>query len=174
MRFFVAYELSEGTFIYLRKVNAQLLREVGGRYMPENHLHLTLSFLGEVGAEKIGIISEITERVFGAYNTPEVSLQRLISFSSVLGVTVKGSEALYSAHKMMFNELSLAGFKLDSRPYRPHITLVRDFTSELAVKEINKSVLIANRPQKTAALTLFQSIRTSGGAEYLPVCSFKN
>lgn len=126
MRLFLAIDLPEPVKRQLEQ-GAGVLRQRGIRasWCRRETYHLTLEFLGEVPDP--APVRSAMERV----TTPPFSL----SFTGcgrfrgrggdVFWLGVEPSEELLTLQAQLHRELSEAGFALERRPYRPHLTLAR-------------------------------------------------
>lgn len=90
------------------------------------NLHITLAFLGDVEAERVGMAQAAANAVTA--EAFELSLDTLEHWRKpqilCLTPTVTPTPLARLAHDMA-SGLTEAGFALDQRPYRPHLTLAR-------------------------------------------------
>jgi RNA 2',3'-cyclic 3'-phosphodiesterase len=101
-----------------------------GRRMPNESLHLTLAFLGEVNEERAAALSEwlpsfrvVPDRWqldrWGHFRRPQILWA--------------GSQApqpeLEALHHALWHDLALHGFKAERRRFLPHVTLMRRVTA---------------------------------------------
>lgn len=126
MRLFVAVEFDEATKDGLYAA-VEALREASARgsFTRRENLHLTLVFIGETGrVEEAKRALELIEgRPFplriaglGKFSRPE---------GDVRWIGVEGGEALRQLYERAYAAFAGAGFPLENRPYRPHLTLGR-------------------------------------------------
>jgi 2'-5' RNA ligase len=94
------------------------------------NLHITLAFLGEVGAERVGLVHAAADAV----QLPPVALQldtlthwRKPQILCLCPSTPAPSVEQLARH--LAESLQAAGFALEKRPYRPHLTLARKVTT---------------------------------------------
>lgn len=101
-------------------------RRSRGRSISGEHVHLTLAFLGDVPVEGLDTIRAIGDRMprtgaslafdtLGAWRASGVAWVA----PSVL------PPALATLHAKLHAALTEAGFALENRPFRPHVTLAR-------------------------------------------------
>jgi len=185
MRLFVGVELDEA----LRTACAaaaqnlqQRLRDarvtLTARWVPEQNLHVTLWFLGNLDDDRA---SEVVRALRADWGIPAFS----ITVSSAgsfppqrppgilwLGVT-EGATALAELHRELGNRLVPLGFEPERRPYHPHITIARVKDADRAASLKLRTVLDAADPRPGSSLVrsiaLFQSHVSSAGARYVPL-----
>jgi RNA 2',3'-cyclic 3'-phosphodiesterase len=113
-----------------RAALARLAREqqhaCGGRAVAAGNLHLTLVFLGDVTAQRIGDVCDIA----GNIAAPDFGLTLdTVSYWRHNHIVWAGPrvcpEALRALVAGLESALAHSGFKFDRRAYQPHVTLVR-------------------------------------------------
>jgi len=104
-----------------------LQRECGGRMMRASNIHLTLVFVGSVAAERLPDLKRLAAPVTAP--SFELTIDALhywghnrIAWAGAREVPA----ALVALVAQLADRLRDAGFRIDERPYVPHITLVRD------------------------------------------------
>ena len=121
----------------LETLAVALQRDSGGRTMRASNIHLTLVFVGSVAAERL---SEL-KRLAASVGAPGVELaidalhfwgHNRIIWAGAREVPV----ALVTLVARLADQLRGAGFRIDERPYVPHITLVRDARRAPAEREL--------------------------------------
>lgn len=128
MRLFIAINFPEKTKDLLCR-NMAVLRAMAkqGRYTHRDNLHLTLVFLGEVEANRL----EDIRRVMDSVTVPsfELTIGHGGRFrrdgGDIYWQSVSGSSRLTELYGQLYDGLKAAGFKLESRSYKPHLTLGR-------------------------------------------------
>jgi RNA 2',3'-cyclic 3'-phosphodiesterase len=125
-RLFFACWPSEDAARALSRMARELAARLQGRPVPDGKAHLTLVFLGEVPAGRQDAALAAAESVRGEPFT--MSLDRLGAFHHA-GVAWAGASvpdpALLALQGALEEALRLRGFDLETRPYKPHVTLVR-------------------------------------------------
>lgn len=100
--------------------------ESGGRPVPAANLHLTLAFLGDVPAERVGELARIGGRI--ASRPFRLAIDRTGRFRQA-GVAWAGPSevppALAELQATLDQSLRAAGFAIEARPFAPHVTLAR-------------------------------------------------
>jgi 2'-5' RNA ligase len=101
------------------------------RWEPEDKFHATVKFLGDVDETALpGVLTKI-ETVVVQHRACEVIFEKLGCFPDnkrprVVWVGCSNPDGKLEALKSMLdNELRVFGFEIESRPFRPHITLGR-------------------------------------------------
>ena len=122
MRAFIALDLGDP----LRAALADLAGEArAGRAVPEENLHLTLAFLGEIDDAQAQAMHE----ALTGLGLPEVALNLAgLEIWGQAGVAVIRAEAdpgLLRLEKAVSKAARLAQIPLDRRRFRPHVTLLR-------------------------------------------------
>ena len=124
-RLFIALELPEGC----RETLADLAVPLRGvRWLPANHLHLTIAFLGDVPRE-----AELRLREsLAAVRVPPFTLpvKSIGTFGNARPTVIwagvgTGHPHLFALHKRVHDALFAARFDPKLRPFHPHITLAR-------------------------------------------------
>jgi 2'-5' RNA ligase len=120
----------------------RLARDLGlvaeGKPVEREKIHLTLVFLGEVAKEYQPAIAAIVRR---ATRRPGfvLTLDRVGSFRRArvawAGPSIEPPD-LMELQAQLEGELRTAGFALEERPYRPHVTLARKAVQALPVAAI--------------------------------------
>lgn len=130
-RLFIAIAFPEEVRAYLTaRIDALRQCASRGSFTRAENLHLTLVFLGDT--DSMDDVKKVMEETDG---TPlYLTLSRAGKFAHDRGdiywVGVKENPALLSLQARLENSLLAAGFPIEERPYRPHITLGRGVKSE--------------------------------------------
>lgn len=100
----------------------------GMRWLPAGQMHLTLSFLGNVGVEEEGRLREALAEVrVGAFFLP---IRGVGVFGGARPTVVwagvgTGHPHLFALHKHLQDAALHAGLEPDLRPFHPHVTIGR-------------------------------------------------
>jgi len=95
--------------------------------VPAHNIHLTLVFLGAVARERLEGLETLAETIEGEPFTLTVDRADYWRHNRIVWAGVKDCPAgLTALVKRMERALAGVGFRLDNRPYVPHITLLRD------------------------------------------------
>lgn len=126
-RLFFALLLDEAVRKQLRQLQKDL-DQAGGRPVPEENLHLTLLFLGNVEADKIDAVRAIAADIEG--EPFDLVLDTLGGFRQNnarilwIGPSELSSE-LGVLHQSLRRQVRKIGLRVGKGAYRPHVTLVR-------------------------------------------------
>ena len=109
-----------------------LRRDIAGvRWMEPRQVHLTLHFFGAVSSQEIELIHRSSQKVAALFSPLKLSLDRIGGFPSLerpdliwLGVG-EPSGRLLSLQKALQGEVRTLGFKVEARPFQPHVTIGR-------------------------------------------------
>ncbi|MDO4568047.1 MAG: RNA 2',3'-cyclic phosphodiesterase [Clostridia bacterium] len=170
MRLFIAIALPERMRRELARVKIDLQRRSeSGRFVPPGNFHVTLHFIGE--SERLAdAVSAMREAVRGI-RPFQLALGEYSSFdrggSVTSVVTVEGDmRELNALYESLQAKLGDYGFKREHRRFRPHITLGRgvvlhpDAEATLSQTRFESSM-------RVNAITLYESLRTQAGMEYV-------
>ena len=148
------------------------------RWVPEQNLHVTLWFLGEVAAERTAAIEEALQPPSElAPFTIDVSGVGIFPLSGPprilwLGIA-RGADSLTACYSELSARLAVLGFAPERRPYYPHITIGRVKNAgrgaARAAREACRAIAARPGSQRVPAMTLFQSRLSGRGAEYVPL-----
>lgn len=145
-----------------------------GRMSARENLHLTLAFLGDVDADVERRVREAVSLTALAGHPMELALGKLGFFDHHGRLVIwrgltpgKGFDDLVALQARLVRELASRGIALDARPYRPHVTLVRNarLADEAAADPLPVSFTVF-------AIRLMWSHHPEGGAlTYTPIFS---
>lgn len=133
----------------------------GGRRMRRESLHLTLAFIGDVSQaqleELLNLVGKLRVEPF------DLTFDQL-GWWPRNGIVWAGSRAVSPHQRRLFDELTRAviagGFTADSRPYFPHITLLRNGRCK-GLPELEKPI-----GWRVDAMTLVESSLQATGPNY--------
>ena len=176
MRAFVALDLPEALAEELARLQAGL---TVGRVLPEDNLHLTLAFLGEIGEPQA---RDVAEALAGLRLAPvELVLGGLDLFGGrrpgALVIAARGAGLEHLQGKVA-QAVRDAGVTLERRRFRPHVTLARlprEMTSRDRTRlgeflALNGAVSLP--PAMAESLTLYRSHLREEGAIHEPLAEF--
>ncbi len=170
MRLFIAVAFPAPLREQLRRAAGRLQGQClrGSFTLPDN-FHLTLAFLGET--ERRAAAESAMDRVSapGFYlqvGAPGLFRQR---GGDLWWLGVEPSPALLEVHRQLTEELGAAGFALERRPFRPHLTLGRQV---LLAPGFDRPAFARSLPpmgMEVRRITLMQSERIQGRLTYTPL-----
>jgi 2'-5' RNA ligase len=106
------------------------------RRVPDHNLHLTLLFLGDQPADRLGDIEAAAD---GLSASPgELVLDRFGWFAGARVVWLGGEPPrfLNVLSSRLYSRISALGLSVDARPFRPHVTLFRKVSPRPELPEV--------------------------------------
>ncbi len=167
MRLFYALKLPKKGKDYAENMMQQLHPFLqSGTPTPTERLHLTLLFLGETDAAYLLSLKEILKDMSVAEDP--LSFQSLVAFQngSLIAAALKVSPRLKQLQKKITDSVLTLGLNAEVKPFRPHVTLLRNASYELPFSELKKNVLVFNKPFYADGIGLFSSERINGKLVY--------
>lgn len=172
MRLFIAIEIPKAIRSELSKALRELRsRSSGGRFTPENDLHITLHFIGE-SDDLMGAVNAVKAACAGirpfvlkpnGYDYFEKG-ERKTSYITVSGDT----EELCMLREKLESALSDNGFARDYHKFIPHITLGRNVEHDELVSMEMRDIAF-NQSFTVSGVTLFESVKENGRMVYNPL-----
>ncbi len=133
VRCFIAIELPDGVKRGLRELQAQL--KSGGqapvKWADPDNIHLTLKFLGNVAADRMGEITAAMTKAVQGVSPFQLEVKELGVFPNprrvqVIWVGVSGEvDKLAKLQQRLESNLAGLGFAPEGRRFTPHLTLAR-------------------------------------------------
>lgn len=128
MRLFIALNFNNEVKAQINDViNKVKSNSVQGKFVNEEHIHLTVEFLGEIENNKLDLIKEIMDELeFAAFTfglTKVGYFKR--SEGNIYWLGVEYNDVLFNIYNKLHQRLADRGFELEDREYRPHITIGR-------------------------------------------------
>jgi len=169
MRLFIAVNfpdnVKDGLYDTVRALRENSL---SGTFSQRENLHLTLAFLGEVHPRRFNEIKNA------------MTIPGCAEFDFVLsgfGKFARGGESLYwrginncpalkRLQAQLSSNLRSAGFELDSKPFRPHITLARRCVMPPSFREKEFGASLPDITVHVPAISLMRSERIAGRLTY--------
>lgn len=165
MRLFIG--VKTGIEAHLVSLQQELKKSGKGNFTHEANLHMTLRFLGEVPPSKIAAVSDAIAHVRpGAVQLHCGGLQ--VFGRDIISVKVGGElDKLSALHQSLEAALTRCGFERETRAFKPHITLARQFRpfgafDIAAVPAVHKDFTVNE-------VILFESTREEGRLVYKPL-----
>lgn len=167
MRLFVAICLDDPCKRRLCAAMDGLRRQtIQGDFTKRENLHLTLAFLGEVPSlepawaamSQIQAVSFALELAgLGRFQRPE---------GDIWWMGVEESEPLLALQGQLCGALRGQGFRLEERPYRPHITLARRVRLKPGFTKGKVEQALPSATMHVERISLMESHRPQGGLVY--------
>ena len=113
---------------------AEQAKRLGGRVMRQETLHLTLAFLGAVSRERLRDIEAVARATRGLAFDFQLDQSGVWREKHLLWAGCRSMrKELANLAAELAAGLRKAGFALEARTFKPHVTLVRNFRAELAM-----------------------------------------
>lgn len=155
-RLFFALWPGEETRRALWQVSGKLHQVWNGRRMKPDTLHMTLVFLGDTPIEKLGALRNIAARMDIRKFSLTLDHAACWRHNKVGFLSPDESPpALLQLVHGLEDKLEEAGIMFDERPYKPHVTLLRNTrcTTQVAFQpipwNIEEFVLVSSTPRET-------------------------
>lgn len=131
MRLFIGITFQEEVNREIRSFSDKLKEQsLKGKFTSEGNIHLTLVFLGETEEDKLPEIDACLKSIF--VEPFAIKIGGLGMFEKKGGdiywMAVKRSRELSELQKKLEQELTSRGFKLENKPFVPHLTLGRNIS----------------------------------------------
>lgn len=181
-RLFIAIKIDPTEELF-RRINflKRNLEEENINWIREDHLHITLRFLGNTPERKIaGLVSSV-EKSLSQFEPFELSLEGLSFFGSryspkVIWAGVEPKQNLENIFNEINKAIAVFGFKVDRQNFVPHLSIAR--IRKLKEKAffhqvIEKADLSQIQKQQINTIILYESILHPRGAEYKIVKKFQ-
>ena len=176
MRLFIAINFNKEIKNRLYK-NIKRLKESAtqGNFTRPENLHLTLVFLGEVDPDKVGRIKQAMDKVIA--EPFALTISNLGRFErregDIYWLGIEKSTTLLSIYNQLSKNLIQAGFPLEKREYKPHLTLGRRV---ILKQQFNKAEFDQNMQSmniKVDKISLMKSERIKGKLTYTEIYAKK-
>lgn len=134
--FFYALELPGEVKEKLEKTITELQQALPYKtWVHPQDLHITLAFLGNAAAQQIDASNQLIDAVITRQSEFELAIDHLGIFGRkdsprIFWAGLEESNSMKEVRDDVFSACLSAGFKLETRPFSPHITLARKWTGE--------------------------------------------
>lgn len=170
MRLFIAIDFPKYVKKFLETQIIALQKcHIQGSFVRKENLHLTMFFIGDTKKEK-DIILSLQNIEYAPF---EIILEEMgmfyRSYGNILWTGVRENIELSMLHKDISNAMKELDFKVDNRPFAPHITMGRKvIVPDMDIfKNLAQNIPLVSVP--VDALTLFKSHYVQGVLTYTPV-----
>ena len=166
-KLFVAVELATATTAELLRLQPPPMP--GIRLVEQDQMHLTLHFLGEASTQAVS--AKLQQLIQAPFTLEFDGVGQFPSAGGdvTLWAGVRKSEALLRLHRSIGEVLATIGFKIEARPYSPHVTLARlgPGVPENAVTDfLARHAVSTLAPSPASRFGLFSSESSSGVPSY--------
>ncbi|MCR2821799.1 RNA 2',3'-cyclic phosphodiesterase [Lederbergia panacisoli] len=134
--YFYALALPDEVKQYLLKVSEQINKEFPfKKWVHHEDYHITLAFLGHADQTKLAESVRFIEKGIKEFRSFQLIQTNTGIFGSpkaprILWAGVSHSENLHSLRSKVYDSCIQPGFQLETRPFKPHITLARKWNNE--------------------------------------------
>ncbi|AGC67915.1 2'-5' RNA ligase [Thermoclostridium stercorarium subsp. stercorarium DSM 8532] len=176
MRLFYAIEFDEKTKdVLAEKQKALREKAVKGNFSLRDNLHLTLRFMGEVPQSDLPVLTGIQDAVSKRHGPFSLEFAEIGTFergnSCIVWVGIKRNSELFELQQDLEREIAKSGFQPETRPYKPHITLAREFVPDGDLDKIIREMGLLNHKFDVKSISLMESTRINGKLTYL--CTYR-
>ncbi|NLI61627.1 MAG: RNA 2',3'-cyclic phosphodiesterase [Clostridiales bacterium] len=172
MRLFIAINFDENIKRLVKHIINEIKKDsIQGRFVKEEHLHLTLKFIGQVSHKDLDKIMRVMDRAIVEGFT--MKLKGIDFFKRKDGhiyfIGVEENRFLFDLQRQIHEGLKAQGFSLEDRVYKPHITIGRriklnkNFSLEKLVKAIDPITI------DVCKIDLMKSEHINGELVYSPI-----
>jgi 2'-5' RNA ligase len=184
MRVFIAYTLPDSFMQSLMLETAWLRKNHPDfRWTPEQNLHITLAFLGDIDEAGVPLLAEILEEKIPATPKINISTHKVFTLPRhgnanvlALGLSRGEEEIKMTAHYIegrmeQFTDEKRYSFRaMEKRPFNAHLTLARKGKAPIRLTQDElRPIRIESFIDKAL---IFQSELTPRGAVYTPLKEF--
>ena len=168
MRLFIG--IKTGCEAHISALQDELKKLGRGRFTRSDNLHITLKFLGELPPDRVSGLCEAIAAAGGAPFTLEIGGARMFNRSGILSADVLGeTDSLAALAERLEAALEKQGIPRETRPFRAHITLARDYEPHGDLSGV---------PQRRCSfdvdeVILFESRRENGRLTYAPLYRYR-
>jgi RNA 2',3'-cyclic 3'-phosphodiesterase len=134
--FFFAVKIPLETKLIMKQ-RSERLKDIlpFSRWVHHEDLHITLAFLGNAPSDKLTSAMEKVHETLSGSKGFNLEINKLGIFGKldsprIFWADTKESNELQAVRKKVFKACTEAGFQLETRPFKPHITLARKWTGD--------------------------------------------
>jgi len=177
MRLFYAVEFDEKTRDALMSWQSILKSNaVKANFTFRENLHLTLRFMGEMTDEDFHALKRIQDLVAERHDAFDLEIAGIGSFGrgskSIVWAGLKRNDKLLQLQQDLEKEITAGGFTPENRPYKPHITLAREYVPNGDLNRIIKEIGTVRHKFEVKSISLMESTRINGKLTYL--CRYRS
>lgn len=170
MRLFIAINFNEEIKDHLATAIKGLKDgSLRGNFTKRENLHLTLVFIGESSRvnEITAAMDKADEKAF------EITLGRLGKFKrnggDIYWAGVDKTSSLTGIYNKLYEGLKACGFELESREYKPHLTLGREVVLKSSFDEKAFELTVPQMKMTVNKISLMKSERIDGKLTYTSI-----
>lgn len=184
IRAFIAIEIPPATQNAIWNAIAQFRNGLGDciRWVLQNHIHLTLKFLGEIPTAEAISLGRVLRAETDSFRAFEISIRGLGSYPSLnrprlLWARIQAPAELEALARQIEFSCVRLGYPSEPRPFSPHLTLgrIRQDTSRAAGQRIRQCLEVLTIDllgmARVDSVHLFSSKLKPSGAVYTKLYS---
>ncbi|MDE2420987.1 MAG: RNA 2',3'-cyclic phosphodiesterase [Gammaproteobacteria bacterium] len=168
MRLFFALLPDTATQMEWVYATQPIINTLGGKPQPAANLHLTLHFLGNISADRVGVLSRLGADV--AREPIALRFNKIECWSKADLACLRADEepaALTRLVGHLGTGLQMAGFEVEKQRFKPHVTLARRLKRHEAALPIWPVL-----EWRAERLALVRSRLSPEGSEYEPIAEW--
>ena len=172
MRLFYAVEFDEKTKdVLIARQSILKSNSVKANFTRRENLHLTLRFMGELAHADFTELQKIQDLVSKRHSPFELEISNIGVFErgqkSIVWAGIKENQNLLQLQRDLEKEITVNGFRPENRPYKPHITLAREFIPKGNIYKTIKEAGVLQHKFNIISISLMESTRMNGKLTYL-------
>ena len=118
------------------------------RWVHREDYHITLAFLGAANEQRLQAAIDLVGKAMTEQKSFPLQIVGLNTFGNskaprIFWAAVNEEDQLYKLQAIVHQQCEEAGFKLESRPYHPHITIARKWSAQ---EEFDRQILTKHNP----------------------------
>ena len=162
MRLFIAIRFSREILDTLLRAQEQLRRAgARGNFSAPENLHLTLAFIGE--SDDVLTLRRVIDRAAG--EAFPLAVSGAGRFGELWWAGVEKNPALEALAQRLRAGCRAAGFHIDEKPFRAHVTLARQLRYDVPPR-----LNVPRTEMRVERVSLMKSERIGGKLTYTEVC----
>ncbi|MDF2839554.1 MAG: 2-5 ligase [Clostridia bacterium] len=181
MRSFIGINFSKAVKEDIITIQEQVRSNASkGRFKHVDNFHITLKFLGEIEQQQSEEIAKKLEVLAAQYSSFELSLKEIGQFKGrdkirTLYIGLGGNiEALKRLNQATEGAMEALGFKKETRPYTPHITISQDLTLNIPFEKLEKQIdMESTGIIYVNKIELIKSEQIKNKRIYTPICGYE-
>lgn len=160
-RLFFAFEPAQGVRDQLADIVQSVCPE-SSRIIPAVNLHMTLVFLGSISSGHLSLLQDIASEI--RIHPFEIELVNVHYWRRPRVLVLSPAQVpdeLGRLHNDLAGSLGYHGFELETRPYRPHVTLARKVSRQAETPGLTQPL-----QWSVDSFCLMESVSTPRGVRY--------
>lgn len=175
MRLFIAIEFQDNIKEHLyEEIKLLKSQSESGNFTLLDNLHLTLEFLGETNISRINDIKKAMQEACKNFEKSNITINGFGKFVNrgelLYWRGLECSQQVITMQQNLRNELKNSGFKVDSRAFKPHITMGRKCIMKDSFNEENFERALKKVMFDVSVISLMKSERINNRMVYTNIC----